>query len=33
MGKNYQNGSFLTECMVSGRIARRETVQHGSWKN
>jgi succinate dehydrogenase/fumarate reductase flavoprotein subunit len=31
MGNLYQNGSFLTECVVSGRAAGRAAVQESPW--
>lgn len=31
MANLYQNGSFLTECMVFGRIAGRSAAQQTSW--
>ncbi|MEM8890761.1 MAG: FAD-binding protein [Bacteroidota bacterium] len=29
----YQNGTFLTECMISGRIAAREALSLDSWES
>jgi len=28
----YQNGSSLTECMISGRAAGRNGIGHATWQ-